>query len=76
MPCVNGINGDICVNFFGLCVSNCFCATWLSCVRVVFDCKDLEFRMCVLLGLNIAQLSPHAAGCFITMGGRAFYLKV
>lgn len=66
----------MCVNFFGLCASNCFSATWFSCIRVVFDCKGLQFRMCVPLGLNIAHLGLHAAGFFIMMGGRTFCLWV
>lgn len=74
--CVSGINGDICGNFFGLCVSNLSCAIWSSCVRAVFYCMVLELRMCVLPGLNGARLGPHAAGRFIMMGGQTSCLWV
>ena len=72
--CVNGINGDIRGNFFGLCVSHYSYATWFRCVKSCLDCMVLERRMCVLLGLNRAHLGPHAAGCCITMGGQTFGL--
>lgn len=66
---VCGINGDIRVNFFSLCVFDGFCVIWFICVRVVFDYKGLEVRICVLFGLNGVYLGLYVIECFLMMGG-------